>query len=514
MVDEAFSAADGVITQARGRSDGVTFAIEVGAERIWSEHVEPGSPWREFEVDLSRWKGLPLDLALVSDPGPDGKQAFDYALWSGLRVRGASERRDPRPHVVLVDIDTLRADRLGCYGADRNTSPRLDAWAAEHATLFTDATATASWTLPSTASMLTGLAVHQHRVDRASRILTAKTPPLALLLAAAGYETLGLADGGYVRSSFGFDLGFDVYASSSDEEADWDRALDWIGSRSERPMFLFLQTYMVHAPYAHDERFENRDAPYDGWLAGKEVSYDEVIEPFREGELELGAADRDYIRRMYDALVARMDERLGPFLDTLDERLAGEPYLLVITSDHGEAFFEHGLVVHGQGLYRELLQVPMIVRFPEGRTGRDDEPVSILDIVPTVLDYAGLPVPDFMPGRSLRDLAPTSVPRVSQHSPDAHAVHFGDFKLITGVTHRDQAEDETVLLFHRDGDPDEGENLADAEPDTVARMTGMRDEFVRTYLPVEGGGEGGEGLDAATMAELEALGYLTGDGDG
>jgi len=520
VADVCWRAVDGWLEEATGRGDGVTFVVEVEdgsgpAERVLERHVPPGAPWVDVRVDLTRWRGRDVVLRLASGPGPDGAADFDYALWGGLRLRGGARRAPERPHVVLLDIDTLRGDRLGMYGYTRHpTSPRLDAWAAREAVVFEDATATASWTLPSTASILTGMAVHQHQVHAITRRITPATPPAALLLSeGAGYETHAVTEGGYVRTRYGFDLGFDRYETAPHHEPDWDPVLEWVATRgSERPFFLFLHTYMVHAPYPHDPRFESDEDPYDGWLAGRDIDYETVIEPLREGELELEAPERAYMSRMYDARIAAMDEMLADFIARLDAVLGDEPYLLVLTSDHGEAFFEHGLVVHGRGLYHEVLSVPLVVRFPDARPSRSRAPVSTLDVLPTILDVAGMAVPDHLPGRSLRDVVREVDPRVSQHSDEAHAIQLGPDKLIVGRSYPGQPDDELVQLFDRHADPGEQRDLSEAEPERVRRLRDLLDEYLRKYPPVEpapGGEEPAGGLDAA---ELRELGYMGGGG--
>ena len=250
----ALAVAIGIIDHEVGQpGDGASFTIEAVAdgrtERLWSHTLPPravGAPFREAVVDLSAYTGGPVTLRLVTGPGPEGDRTLDYAVWGDLHVRGGATRPPARPHVVLIDVDTLRADALGCYGGPAGASPRIDAWAARRATVYRDAVAPAPFTLPSTASMLTGWAVHQHGVDRIPETLTPGTNPLALALGDVGYETLAITDGVYLLPTFGFDIGFDRFDCRRLPEPDWDPALRWVRERdSERPLFLFLQTYLV-----------------------------------------------------------------------------------------------------------------------------------------------------------------------------------------------------------------------------------------------------------------------------
>ncbi|MCB9899523.1 MAG: sulfatase [Planctomycetes bacterium] len=525
VVDEGYRLGDGVLRRAQGVSDGVTFALDVlprpdlerdapgapppdGASvvRAWSRFVAPDEFGRfvEARVDLSRWTGRAVELRLVSDPGPGGDPAFDHAVWGDLRVRGPRRAPPARPHVVLIDVDTLRADRLGVYDGHSGLTPRLDAWARREALVVGDCTSTASWTLPSTASMLTGLAVHQHGVDRATLALSQDLPTLAARLRTAGYETRAVAGGGYLRPAFGFDAGFDVFTTVDPKDVAWSAALAGLAEkRSERPTFLFLHTYLVHAPYPHDAAF---DGGYDGPLAGEDVDHPNVIDPWLAGELELDASDRAYVAAMYDALVRRMDAQVGAFLDELEQALAGDPCLVVFTSDHGEAFFEHDMLGHGAGLYAEQLRVPLLLRFPDGKPGRTERPASLLDVVPTVLDAVGLPVPPELPGRSLKR-PPRGTPRVrvAEMSDGTRTVQSEGAKLFE----RPDADDGAgrVELYDLVDDPHERRDLSAEDPDRVAALRERLQWFLSTHPPVAGAGTG-SALDDAVSDQLRALGYL------
>ncbi len=558
VLDHAVLVTDGRLDPGSGLGDGVTFAIEVQAAggertRVWQRHVTTAEAWVQDAADLSGWLGTDVALYLVSEPGPAGDGDFDYGLWSGLQLDGPVDAAPARPHVVLIDIDTLRADRLGLYGCERDTSPHLDAWAAEQAVLYADATSASSWTLPATASIVTGLAVQQHAVLEFPSKLSRATPSVAVFLRAAGYETAAISNSGFLSPAFGFDRGFDVFDYSREvydvnEDLGWEELVTTLGRRrSARPLFLFVQTYVVHAPYTYDELFADPEAPYDGPFAGQEVSYDNVIHPYLKGELELDEADRAYALRLYDAGIARLDVLLRDLLAGLDEVFVDEPYMVVITSDHGEEFFEHGKMNHGYSLYDEVLRVPLIVRYPDGEPARHALPASTLDIVPTILDVAGLPVPERLSGRSLRAALPAARPRVSRQLDGLQALHFDGWKLIVqdpdqpasasmetppripfgdpvyeahpgGPTPDGDAADEHFLgfadgppvqLFALGDDPREQNNLADADPDRAERMRALLAEFIRLHPEVEPTpGDGDVSMDDDLLEELRQLGYI------
>lgn len=517
-------AVGGALRRGPSASDGVVCAVDLvllpdtvdpsttlddlDRQRVWERSVSVDDGLVEAVIDLSHVRGRGVALQLVSEPGPAGDKDDDWVQWSGLRFSGEATRPPPSPHLVLIDIDTLRADALGMM------TPHLDRWAEQHALVFDDMLSVASWTLPATATLLTGLAVHQHGLDHRSRILAPEALPLAQRLSLAGYETKAITEGGYVGPSFGFDGGFDTYQTVPQRTLDWDGAMAWVGERqSERPFFLFLQTYMVHAPYPHDDRLEDPSRPYAGAFAGQGVGYEELIHPYERGELALSADDEAYVQRMYRAGVARMDEVVGRFITTLEETLAGEPYVLVLTSDHGEAFFEHGLIDHHKGLYEEVLAVPLLLRLPEGPVGRRSEPASLVDLVPTLLDALKLPAPTGLPGRSLLQPSRGNVARVAQHSESSRSLTLGADKLIVGQAHPAQDPMLTVQLFDLADDPGETSDRASEDPALVQRLESHLTTWLSAWPAPKGASATKQTLDEAARGDLAALGYLGDEGE-
>ncbi|RKY19052.1 MAG: hypothetical protein DRQ55_11660 [Planctomycetota bacterium] len=523
VVERGWELVEGVVQLADSPSDGVSFHVEVGHNgqwtQVWSRHLEPDEGFVPARVDLTRWRGQQVALRLTSDPGPAGDNTCDYAVWGDLRLCASSATTltntptptPGRPHVVLIMLDTLRADRLGLYGYERPTTPGLDAWAARRATTYTDASSTAGWTLPASASILTGLAVHQHGVESPHLSLSAESRTLASRLRAAGYETRAVADGGFLAPRFGLDAGFDMFAHRRTELLDPARIVSEIAGRgSERPLFLMVHTYMVHVPYTYDPAGLDPEHSYDGPLAGKDITQHEVILPVKLRRLSLDADDQDYASRMYDAGIARMDRALSELLEGLQREL-GDDTLVVITSDHGDEFFEHGAMGHRSTLYEELLRVPLIVQYPGGVPGDPvAAPVSVLDIVPTVLDVVGLERPDSLPGRSLRGDLPPQAVRVSSHESPLRAVRFNNYKLILGKLRFDPSGKAMQQLFDLSVDPYEQADLSAEEPARVADLTRVLQAFERAWAPLTGSGAEQVQLDQSTLDELEALGYVGG----
>ncbi len=519
LPDHGFAEVDGALLAAPGASDGVTFVVEVeddaGTHELWRRHLSPGEGWVRAHVAWPEpWAGS-ATVRLRSEPGPAADAAFDYALWADLRLTGPVGA-DPRPHLLLIDIDTLRADRIGPAGAARDTTPRLDAWARQHAVVYTDALATAPWTVPSTLSILTGLDVLQHGVTHRKSMRT-DLVSVAARLRAAGYETVAETGGGYLVPTFGFDAGFDSFRWRVDMDGSLDgaallEALD--ERRGPQPVFAFLHTYMVHAPYLADARFDDPAEPYTGPWAGQPVDFSNLIDPHKRGLIDLGDADRAYVERMYDAGVARMDAALGAFLDGWFARVPHGSTAVVLTSDHGEELFEHGLLNHGHSLHGELLRVPLVVEWPrlaQGETARppgiESRPVSTLDVVPTLLQLAGVAVPADLPGHSLLAELPDERVRIAvlggTDGDDVAAVTFRDGKLIQ--------DGRGPRLYRLSDDPGELRDIAERNPSRVRDLESLLEQYRARYPPLEGTGEGLQ-LDAETEASLRALGYLGGDG--
>ncbi len=518
VVGRGYRLVEGRLESSGEGSDGARFAVEVveagQAKRVWSRTVSPeevGTGFLEASIDLRSFLDRPVSLRLVTEPGESGNAWFDYAAWGELRFAGpGGPRRSDRPHVILVDMDTLRADRVGS-----GKMPRLDAWAASNAVAFRDALSTSSWTVPATVSMVTGLAVHQHGAVRYPASLAPGARTLATYLRDAGYETHGLVEGAFLGPSVGLERGFDHYDwSGTAKQPEWEGVPEWVREhRQHGPFFLFLHTYIVHAPYPEAPDSEDaRDARL-GWLARRPIDYEGVIDPYNQGKLELGAREREHIARRYDDLVARADGLLGDLLEGLDRELGDDERLLIVTADHGEEIFEHERFGHGQSLYEELLRVPLVVRFPGQRGARSaavrEEPVSLLDLVPTVLEAAGVPVPEHLPGLPLLGPLPGRRARVAETHVHS-AVRLGSLKLVLGEWNDVRWKHAPEELYDLKTDPGERRNLASEKPQTVRALRGVLDHFRTLSLPGKASSTAPGRIGGAGLEELRGLGYLGG----
>ena len=340
------------------------------------------------------------------------RAAAEFVLWkrSGKPMGPPPDEPDV-PDILLVSIDTLRPDRLGCYGHERETSPALDDLARRGA-VFEHAFSPAPWTLPTHMSIFTSLYPSFHKLDRGGAVgntrLDDSESTMAEILKGSGYHTAAIVAHPFLDGAWGFARGFDLYrryASTADEQSDRASAwLEWHRFHARRGLvppgsFLFLHYIDPHEPYdppAGDrERFAGS---YEGALR----SQDPLADMFLNREFET-PADYQFVLDLYDGEIRFVDDQLARVLETVRATRREGSTIVIVTSDHGEEFKDHGSMGHKHTLYPEQLRVPLIVvdprRIAPGQ--RIDEPVSLLDILPTVLDLVGREPPGSMQGISL-----------------------------------------------------------------------------------------------------------------
>jgi arylsulfatase A-like enzyme len=346
-------------------------------------------------------------------------------------------RYDPaRPDVILIVVDTLRADHLGAYGYPRPTSPRIDAFAAA-GVVFDAAWSAAPWTLPSIMSIMTSRYPSNHRVENDGLKLAADVPLLAETLRARGYATGAFVSHVYVSAIFGFGRGFETFEdfglsrpgyrleAGLEPRADavTDGALRWLKAQRGRPAFLFVHYFDPHWPYdppaVYRERFPSR---YAGPL---DATFDSISK-FQDPLVDIPADYRQFLIDRYDGEVAFTDAQIGRLLDGASAAGRAERAWVVLTGDHGEEFKDHGSMGHGRQVYEESIRVPLVVGRlraagpataggpagagggPTGSsvaTGRHvTTPVSGIDLFPTIAALTGAAPPAGLQGRSLVDL--------------------------------------------------------------------------------------------------------------
>jgi arylsulfatase A-like enzyme/cytochrome c-type biogenesis protein CcmH/NrfG len=405
----------------------------------------------------------------------------------------------PALNVVLITIDTLRADHLGCYGYKQIKTPNIDGLAAD-GVRFESAFAVVPVTLPSHSSMLTGtypMLSGMH--DFSGNKLSPLQPTLASVLKQAGYQTGAVIGAAVLDSRFGLNQGFDFYYDHFDfsrlDEANLDEmerpgnvvadvALDWLAKNSQKKFFLWMHLYDPHFPYRPPE-------PYS----------------------------REYAAQPYDGEIAFADEQVGRLLRFLKEKGIYKNTIIVLCGDHGESLGEHGEKTHGFFVYNATMHVPLVIRLPENRLPENAaarvvaNPVSLVDLMPTVLDAVGVEIPSRVQGRSL--LAELRNSRGDQTDRDRTLygetflplIHFNWSELRASENTKYHFIDAPrPELYDLAKDPGEVHNLFTEKKAVAEEMRAKLAGMIRDY---SSGKEMAEktGLDPALMERLKALGY-------
>lgn len=420
------------------------------------------------------------------------------------------------PDLVLVVVDTLRADRLGVEGHPRPTSPVLDRLAGE-SVVFGQARAVAPCTFPSVNALLTSRPAWEMVHQPFGHLgIPRGVPTLAAELRRAGYRTAAVSASPVVRRrpsavnrAGAFDAGFDLFLDGClwrDGRCLVERTEDLLRLLPS-PFFLYLHLLDPHDPYAVPAdavtpRFAAAWTGDPALAAGDPRPAAERL--YAGGDAGLSAAALAHLSDRYDEEVAYADARLGDLLALLTRRGSLDSGWLVVTSDHGESFLEHGHLRHCRSLYDEELRVPLLVRPPGGTAERRAErPVSLLDVAPTLLSAAGVEPRRMRPaGRDLLGGGHPGPPAVAMAAA-RRALVVDELKLVHDL------ESGTNLLYDLAADPGERHELAERRPEDVNRLLGLLDRRLRT---VEGEGleAGAERLRRSGEAErrLRALGYL------
>ena len=431
-----------------------------------------------------------------------------------------AERESTAPparfNLILISIDTLRSDHVGAYGYPLPTTPHIDAM-AEHSLRMKSCVAHAPTTLASHASILTSLLPQHHgaSIPRESR-LSADAVPLAEVLAAHGYRTASFNGGVQLDAAYGLDRGFDVYESAKSHDAlaqtltgDEDRlrhgverGIRWL-DEAEGPFFVFLHSYEIHHPYTPDEEhLRLLETGYAGDLPDH-ISV-ELLEGINLDRQPLPVEDLSHIVHAYDAELRSADEAIGTLVAYLREQSLYDDTLIVVTSDHGEEFGEHGWVGwHAHSLYDELLLVPLIIKFPGSRFAGvvDESQARGIDVAPTVLAALGIEAPEGYAGRDLGEaLGEPSPPAVSMHDIEGDVplwtLRTGDWKL-----KRVGRE----ILFDLEADPEERRNVAAQYPEKADALRRAGQKLLDERRRPD---DVAATLSAVTKEQLRELGYV------
>lgn len=448
------------------------------------------------------------------------KAALAIAL--ALACAGEEERSgaasEPRRNLILISIDTLRADRLGAYGYDRDTSPTMDALSAR-GVRFETAIAESSWTLPAHMTLFTGLPPTLHRVKTSENMLAGGVPLLAEILREHGYRAFAFTGGAFLAPHYGFARGFEVYvvkrvdyATRAEEPLDFETALRLAADKIEKlapdeRFFVFVHTYHVHCPYdpppSYAARFETRPA------RDHVDTRDRCGNPHYNA-MSLTPGQAHFISDRYDASIRHADDLLKSFFDRLQQVGVLDDTFVTLLSDHGEEFLEHGRIGHQGTLFIETLRIPWIIAGPGLAPRVVSEPVGLADVMPTLLALLGIPAPptegvSMLPVIEGRSPEKRDRPRFSEQGdgPDLRSAVLGEHHLIAN------ARSNRLMLFDWRADPLEQSDLIGSDPvrdtELQAHLSRYLEELATAATrartqPVSG-------FDEAQRARLRALGY-------
>jgi arylsulfatase A-like enzyme len=509
-----------------------TVSLETKGKRktVFQKYLPPppdkGSPsfsWHNLELpDIQE----PVDVSFITQ-GDEHNKAFWY---DPLLYRPQENAR----RIILISIDTLRADHLGCYGYPRNTSPQIDLLASDSVT-FLDTYAASPWTLPSHVSLLTSLYSVHHQVYYDDESMDPALVTLADVLRQQNFYCAAFTGGGFVSSVYGFSKGFDSYSDDAGSVFRQDSAehlfhlaSEWLESHKDQSFFLFLHTYQPHNPYACpfpyktmflEEAAQWRHLDLTSYLGGKPGVFRKLTDDERRNVIGL-----------YNGEIRYTDEKfIGPLIERLKEIGIYDQTMIVFTSDHGEEFFDHGGWGHGHSLYDESLKVPLIIKFPASlyKGQRVSSVVSLVDVFPTILEEMGVGASELnIDGRSLfplirgkergdrESLADIAPYILDSHIPQKIAMNKGKEKLI--LNKKFTPEDigffiasppslDPVEIYDLGQDPKEQHNIANRRAELANQII---ERINQIYQEAKKRNTKKLVIDEELRKQLKALGYI------
>ncbi len=470
--------------------------------------------WVDQRASLERVAGRRVRLVFRAVPREAGSRLAPHVAWSVPAIVGGS---GARPSIVLVSLDGVRASSMSCCGESRPTTPFLDRLFGEQGIVFERALTQSVETIPSHMTLLTGLYPCVHGVQDAEHALGTEVETLPDALRRLGYATAAFTDGAGLARELGFGRGFDSYVEDFkvhlwdvDEwsEETFDRAISWIRNRRGRPFFVFVHASEALPPHVPARKY--LDFFKDARLSG-------------DSSIDEGTLVR------YEREIRHLDDALEKFVSALDDASDPESTYLIVTSGHGEEFFEHGVRGFGTQLYEESIRVPLLMRGPGLKAGRRySEAVGLIDLAPTILELAGGRPPQAMQGRSvataLRSGLPYSLPpRFSEANgrtretrdgldatwkPPAVAISDTSHKLIRRLAGKSERVYEAYDLV---ADPEETSDVfssATAAPAWIAELREPLDSYETACRQAARPTRGVRDLPIASRLKLVSYGYL------
>ena len=429
--------------------------------------------WRNRSVEFPQHLGmgkLNFEVRGLSDDAPGGT-----VFIGNPRIVNLDQRS--RSRIIVIAVDTLRADHLGCYGYERDTSPNIDSL-AEGGTLFENCIATSPWTFTSFASMFSGQYPSTNGATTVSKLFPDNTETFAEILSGKGFLTGAVSNNVWFSPSFNLLQGFDSHRDFANiAEHSFEYAKNWLFENRDVDCMFFIHIVDPHLPYSPPGEWAKKygaeyRGPYETAFSG--------VEEYRAGKLEIPPQLNDHLIDLYDGEIAYMDAALGKFISALETTFLMEGTTVIFTADHGEEFFDHGSFEHGHTMYNELLHVPLIIKGNGFKAGaKVDKTVSPMDLFATLLGRYGAVLPGDVPSIDLADVIKGDAGK--GRNIYSEQIYFGDEQsaLTDGkykyIYHLNDGAEE---LYDLESDPKETVNLSEDQRATARD----RRQFVQNFI--------------------------------
>ncbi len=505
---------------------------------------------------------LMMRFLLITLPGA---LLFSSMLYGSACHAAQAVLHAKKPNIILIILDTLRSDHMSCYGYPKKTTPNIDAFASE-AVQYTHAYPTASWTLPSIASVLTGLYPCGHGAHRVKeggigkgvipiRGLSDDHTTLAEILKKEGYSTAGIISCTFLTKSYGLHQGFDYYddyipsiesfmsycsvlsffniflpvddfLSSTGHNIHKtaqqvnDSTVSWLNqSDQKKPFFLMAHYFDVHHPFFPEKigmrsvptSIKNRYAHYSNYVDLEK----QIINSVLSGKRKLLSDERDFLINNYDREIVLLDQKIGELFSFLKENKLYDESLIVILSDHGESFGEHNLMLHGLSLYEDNLRVPLIIKYPlsDQKKGTVDYPVSLAGLAPTLLSYTSIPTPDFMQGSLFSEPQNQKIFSMLYYSGSAlwalPELLQGDQSSLLDQNHKlMQFGNGQKQLHDLIKDPEETNNMISKEGSISEKLLADMTDYIKKFTGRKTTEKINQTIDKEAIQNLRNLGYI------
>jgi choline-sulfatase len=474
---------------------------------------------QKLDVDLSKLAGkvVRFDFAATSDARLVRPRVLALAA-------PPQKLAEPVKNVIVYLIDTLRADHLTAFNPKtRVRTPGLDGLVQQGAAVFASAHTQENWTKPSVATLLSSLYPWEHHAVTTEAVVPRDIDMLPEILEKGGFYSGAFIANGYVSEKFGFKQGWDTWRNYV-REGRYNRAeflaadsVAWLDARpASLPFFLYVHAIDPHVPYKPTAQFLKLydPEPYSGVVDFSDDNT--LLEKIKIGSIKLKERDKVHLEALYDSEISYHDLHFKTILQALEKRNLADNTMIVVVADHGEEFWDHGSVGHGHSVYEELLRIPMVVRIPGLTNGpmRIESSSGLVDVLPTVLEALGMPLPPGLSGRSL-------LPELRGDALDAPRVTVSGFMdgwrtAVVGRIKLIQRTEKRVMLHDLGSDPHEQTDVAAQRPITLRYLRGQLGLALHASEAAASGASPGKKrhkgenttIDADTEAQLRALGYI------